>query len=639
MRVERDKLPWLDTGPALKVKTITAPQLTRSARWWVTAALTSLDDTRTPAFRRLPFACTLACLSQVVRAVEDWLDGFDQRGEYLSSEVEDLAAVLVRDKPAAALQPDTVARILRLCEQTLKFISIRRTAADTRGPKQKRFTQIIHNDWGALSEQEACRTGPGRLGGLASELLTALTSTDDYRAQLQDALADALAADEANEDIAYWTTHFLRSMQVLGHSTPWLQARIGTAADLLAGSEASDHQTILAKSFPKVPQESSKYRGIVALQPVSTDPVGGLPGWMKALDWNRVASLVDSLPEGAYKTSARRAFADSSESPKRGQQFFEIAHKDVCDVASTPWGRYTDQFDAAWDIAAAVTSTLQNYWAGNPRRNLWMTPDILVHVPGQFCSFVSLEWRQKSENYPVRALYELPRGIESVFHWVHQSYEIPSPEASFLCAWIAAEKLVARSALRQSSGRKAPDAVMVEWLLPILLIEEVWSRLQEACWAIHALGVSRDTHPRWLVRCLLNDTRGPKLGDDCEPVPYLADELRNLSVSLRDPAVADNWLGDKAAQIRRNFHRMRRLRSQIVHNAELDPVAARFLSEVLADYVRIAAYRTATLTRSVGCPLDQAFGIYRRTYREIRAALQERTKAAADIWEAVLSLR
>ena len=94
MRVERDKLPWLATGAGLQVKASIPPCLTKAAQWWVTGALTSLDDTRTPAFRRLPFPCTLACLSQVVRAVEDWLSGFDERGERLSSEVEDLAEAL-----------------------------------------------------------------------------------------------------------------------------------------------------------------------------------------------------------------------------------------------------------------------------------------------------------------------------------------------------------------------------------------------------------------------------------------------------------------------------------------------------------------------------------------------------------------
>jgi len=482
--------------------------------------------------------------------------------------------------------------------------------------------------------------GPGRLAGLASELLNALTGSDEYRVKLQNALADALAADRSADDVRYWTVHFLRTMQVLGHSSPWLQHRIGAAAGLLAGGEASDCRAVLAKAFPTVRQESSRYLGVVALEPIASDQVLELPAWMRSLTPDRVAPLVEQILEGTYKALATKVFGNPPRIAPAERRFFEIAHKDVHRVASTPWGRYTDQFDAAWDIAAAVTSTLQNYWAANPRRNLQMLPAILIHVPDQFYSFVSLEWRQKSEDYQVRGLYELPAGIESVFHWAHQSYEIPSPEASFLCAWIAAEKLVARAHLRKSSGRNAPDAVMVDWLVPILLFEEVWSRIQEACSAIYSLSLHYERpNARWLVACLLDEARGVALIASCEPVPYLAAELQNLSLCLRDPTVADNWLGNRAVQIQRNFHRMRRLRNQIVHNAELDPGAARFLSEILADYVRIGAYRTAGLVRTLGCSLDEAFGTYRSACREIRAALQAGTTPPARILERVLEVR
>lgn len=378
--------------------------------------------------------------------------------------------------------------------------------------------------------------------------------------------------------------------------------------------------------------------GVVVLQPMDASQEIELPEWMKASEWNTVASVVDSLSEGPYKTRARRAFADSNRPAASDRRFFEIAHRHVRQVASTPWGRYTDQFDAASDIAAAVTSTLQNYWAGNPRRNLWMTPDVLVYVPGQFYSFVSLDWRQKSEDYQVRGLYELPAGIESVFHWAHQSFEISSPEASFLCAWIAAEKLVARAHLRKSSGRNAPDAIMIDWLLPILVVDEVSSRLQESCSALHVLGLAERPNARWLVGCLLDDARSAVLVGQCEPVPYLSDELRDLSHCLKDATAGDTWLDTKAVQVRRNLHRMRRLRNQIVHNAELDPGAARFLSEVLADYVRIAAYRTASFVRSEDCSLDEAFGRYRGVYRELRAALQRGSTTSSRMWTAVLQL-
>lgn len=637
MRVERDKLVWLKPGPGLSENTPVSPRLTRAARWWITGALTGLDDTRTPAFQRLPFACTLVCLSQVVRAVEDWVRGFDERGERLSSEIEDLAIEINADLAASGLQPETASQIGRLCREVLEFISIRRMAADTRGPKQKRFTQIIFNEWRARSEEEAARLGPGRLASLASELLTALTTTDEYRARVQEALADALAGDAKSEEVRYCTYRFLRSMQILGCSTPWLQHRIGVASGLLAKGDHPDHLSILAKSFPTVRQDSSRYVGVVALEPLSNSEIE-LPRWMKPVEWQRVVSLVAELPEGSYKDQARWTFADSGQPMPEARQYFEIAHRDVRTVTATPWGRYTDQFDAAWDIAAAITSTLQNYWAGNPRRDLWMIRRMLVYVPNQFHSFVSLDWRQESEAYQVRGLYEPPPGIEPVFHWAHQSFEIPSPEAGFLCAWIAAEKLVARGHLRQSSMGSAPDAVMVEWLIPILVIEVIWSRLLGASVAIHELGIQLRPTPKSLIASLLQAEASTALIEQCEPVPYLADELRELSLRLRDAAVALAWLEAEAAQIRRNFHRMRRLRNQIVHNAELDPGAAGFLSEVLADYVRIAAYRIAVFVRSTTCPVDEAFGTYRRTYRELHAALQDGRRDQKVVWAPVIAL-
>src|SRR3990170_3061345 len=114
MRIERDKMAWLAPGQDLAPHPGLSPYFTRAAQWWITFSLTALDDTRRPAFRRLPFACTVACLGQVVRAAEDWLGGFDQRGEHLLSEIEDLICVLERDLAALALQPATVQRVQEL---------------------------------------------------------------------------------------------------------------------------------------------------------------------------------------------------------------------------------------------------------------------------------------------------------------------------------------------------------------------------------------------------------------------------------------------------------------------------------------------------------------------------------------------
>ncbi len=639
MRVEPDKTTWLAGGSPPQERKGLPAQFTPNARWWVTSSLTSLDDTRTPAFRRLPFACTLACLSQVVRAVEDWLAGYDDRGERLSSELEDLISVLEPDSVALNLHPATAAGLLQTARETVEFVAIRGIAADTRGPKQKRYVQIIRNLWNCRSEDDAIRVGPGRLSGMASELLAALMDTDEYRLQVQSTLAAMLSSDRPHEEVRYWTDHFLRMMQVMGHSSQWLQDKVAQVAKSLAFCQPSDDLgRILKKAFPVVHEADSRYLGVIALEPIPDQLPDDLPGWMKPMRREEVAERVERMPDGVFKQLAREEFGGSTQQVTNKRQFFVIAHKDILGVAATPWGRYTDQYDAARDIAAAATSTLQNYWAANPRRDLYLRPAVLIYVPDLFYSLVMLEWRQKSEDYQVRGLYELPLGIEAVFHWAHQSSAIDSPEAAFLCAWIAAEKLVARSHLRMASGRNAPDAVMIEWLTPILAVEEVWSRLQEVCFALHDLGLAARPNPQWLVDQLLSPAPAAQLVADCEPVPFLACELRDLSRCLAEPSAALQWVENRTTQIRRNLHRMRRLRNQIVHNAELDAAAAGFLSEILADYVRIGAYRTAALARNWSS-LDEAFKSSRRRWREFVAMLQGGTSPLRLVWDQVLQLR
>lgn len=636
MRVERDKINWLEPGLNLRASTSLPSSYTRTAQWWVTFSLTCLDDTRRPAFRRLPFACTVACLDQVVRAVDDWLAGFDRRGERLVSEVEELEQVLEMDTAANDLQPATVARIRELSKEMLDFVRIRSIAADTRGTRQKTFNKIIQNQWGCHSEEEAAKVGPGRLSGLAAELLDALVSSDEYMRRVQNQLAEVLAATDLPKSARYWTEMFLRTLQVLGHSTTWLQGSVERASRLVASDFGTDISDSLAKAFPTVIQQSSNYEGIFALEPLSDHDVT-LPHWMQAIGRETAESRVDDIESPMYKDQARRYLL--GEKARAGQRrFFLVAHRDVHSVASTPRGRYTDQFDAAQDIAAAVTSTLQNYWAGNPRRDLWMTQSMLICIPGVFNALVRLDWREMSEEYPVSGLYELPEGIEPVFHWAHQSYEIRSPEASFLCAWIAAEKLVTRALLRQSSGRDAADALMIEFITPILLFEEIASRLSEVCIALHELKVCDQPRPAWLVKQLMDAASLEELLARCAAVPYLHDEVQEVSRCLCGASDAAHWLDAKEAEIRRNLHRMKRLRNQIVHNAELDRGAATFLSNLLADYARIAAYRTSSVVRLNQQGFDAAFAQYRRQWREFRAKLDNQKDLDANVWLAVLRL-
>ena len=80
---------------------------------------------------------------------------------------------------------------------------------------------------------------------------------------------------------------------------------------------------------------------------------------------------------------------------------------------------------------------------------------------------------------------------------------------------------------------------------------------------------------------------------------------------------------------------MIRLRNQIVHNAEFDPGAASFLANLLADYVRITAYRTSIMVRQNGQGFDSAFARYRRLWREFRALLESRKILDAGVWREV----
>jgi len=642
MRLERDKMPWLAPGDPLQYADNLPMRFTKAAQWWVTAGLTLLDDTKTPAFRRLPFACTLACLAQIPRAVEDWLHGWDGRGERLVSELQDLMQAVETDECLRDLMPHTAQQIGKLGKEVLEFLSIRALAPETRGSRQRRFMEIICNEWkcraedGRTVEENAVRVGPGVLAQLARELLLAIKDRDDYRYAVQNALVECLSSDGDYSGVLRCGVRYLRMMQVLGHSTSWLQLRIEAFSKALASTDPSEMKDIMAKSFPRVLQSNSRYVGVVALEPMNTAP-DELPEWMSVKDVEQVQHLVSNIGDVGFRALAQRDFCGAT-SVSSDRKFFEVKHCEILGVSPTPWGRYTDQFDAATDISAAVVSTLQNYWAGNPRRDLRMQPLVLVYMPDtSFYSVVSLEWQQKAAEFPVTGLYELAPGLETAIHWVYQSSEAQAPEVSFLCAWIAGEKLVARTELQMASGRRSPHAIMIDTLLPVILLEEVRSRLHELRSATYDLIGRQFASLDDVLHCLLDTTQATELADNCSCVPRLSDEIVGLAQDLADPARARAWLDERGNQIRRNFHRMCRLRNQIVHNAELDRSAAAFLAQLLADYVRIGAYRVAAAARNKGCGLDEAFGYYRQAWREVRGKLDSAsTLELPDFWRSVV---
>ncbi|MBM3497666.1 MAG: hypothetical protein FJX74_03240 [Armatimonadetes bacterium] len=595
--------------------------------------------------------------------MDDWLRGFDPSGDRLRSEVEDLLLAMRDDRAAREVAETTVAALEWLGHEMLDFIAIRRMPGDTRGPRHRRFVDIIHNKWGCRDEGETVASGPHRLAALARELVAALRGTHAYRERMQADLEVYLSGDGSHASTLDRASRYLRTLLVLGHSRAWLHTRT-----MWFGQHAAEPHDkggigdILRRSYPSPAQTNSQYVGLVALEPLRPDSPIGLPPWMEWVSANEAADLATNVPAGWFRRTAEGVFGRAGQAAPPLRRFAKVQHNAVLGVVATPWGQYTDQFDAAHDIAAAIRSTLQNYWAGNPRHDLRMLPDMLIYtVDGSFHSCVSLvqrvaealgglwsfhscaslDWQPKAQDYPVHALYEPGPGMEAALHWVHQADANVPPEVAFICTWIAAEKLAQRPALQNAAGSRAPDVVMCEAFVPVLMLEEIHLRLAEACWGIRDVVPGSPLSPRDLLTVLAQERAAAELAASVSAVPYLADELDALRQAVTGAETAAEWLDSREEQTRRNLYRMRRLRNQIVHDALIDPEAAAYLATLLADYVRIVAYRVSSLARDSAGTIDDVFAHFRYTWREFRGRLGAGVSAEAlrGLWGPVLLAR
>ena len=236
MRIEPQKTPW---NPSRPLQEDDSPGDANDAlRWWVTASLTHLDDFERAPLRRLPFACTMACLFETQRATDDWIERKDPSGERLVCEIQDLLLCLKQDGAARRLYSAEVSQIQRLGAQVLKAVPLWRRPKEVRSASDEAVLLKLAVDWGCQNPKTAQRDGPLKLAEIASQVLASMRHSDDYREELQSRLAQRFDEGVVSPELPVLTHTYLRTMQIGGHSDGWLLSRVEHLARKHSGTGA-----------------------------------------------------------------------------------------------------------------------------------------------------------------------------------------------------------------------------------------------------------------------------------------------------------------------------------------------------------------------------------------------------------------